>query len=221
MDSAVRPIGPAPASPPGSPAVAPPSAAGSGPKPQRRLRNYLLDAGLQLRLASHLLAVATALSLGLGWLLWQAYRETSRVIALGDPDVAESLGQALAREDRWRIVLVSAALAVVLLCLLGAAVVITHRIAGPAFAIARTCRRVGEGDLSRPRPLRSGDLLVDLAGVVAEMVDALRSREDRERETALRAAAALRDPSAAPGDRAGAAEALERLASDKTTRLGS
>src|SRR5512146_1378653 len=100
---------------------------------KRRVRNYLLDTSLQLRLASYLVAVATVLSVGLGWLLWRAYRETSRVIALGDLDVGESIAQALASEDRWRMVLVSGALTLVLVCLLGAAVVITHRIAGPAF----------------------------------------------------------------------------------------
>ncbi len=41
-------------------------------KPRRQVRNYLLDNRLQLRLASYLLAAATLLSVGLGWLLWRA-----------------------------------------------------------------------------------------------------------------------------------------------------
>jgi hypothetical protein len=192
-----------------------------GRAPKRHVRNYLLDTSLQLRLASYLLATATALSLGLGVLLWQAYRETSRVIALGDPDAGASIAQALAREDRWRIVLVAAALAGVLFCLLGAAVVITHRIAGPAFVIGRTCRLVGQGNLARPRPLRNRDLLVDLADDVATMVDALRDREGRERDIALAAVATLRDPSSGAEARAAAAAALERLAQEKEARLGS
>lgn len=214
--AAVSPPGPAPAGSPGAD-----GAEGASAHPKRYVRNYLLDTGLQLRLASYLLAVAVALSIGLGWLLWQAYRETSRVIALGEPDVGDSIAQALASEDRWRIVLVAAALAAVLLCLLGAAVVITHRIAGPAFVIGRTCRQVGAGNLARPRPLRSHDLLVDLAEDVAGMVDALREREERERDLALRAAAALRDPAAAPAARTDAAEELERIASEKEARLRS
>jgi len=185
------------------------------------VRNYLLDTSLQLRLAAYLVAAATALSLGLGWLLWQAYRETSRVIALGDPDVGESIARALAREDRWRIVLVSAALAAVLVCLLAAAVVITHRIAGPAFVIARTCRQIGEGNLARLRPLRNKDLLVDLADDVAAMVDALRDRDEREREVVLAAVATLRDGSAGDDARAEAAAALERIAAEKEARLRS
>jgi hypothetical protein len=184
-------------------------------KPKRQIRNYLLDTGLQLKLASYLLAFAVALSLGLGWHLWTAYRETSEVVALGAPEVAS----ALAAEDKWRIVQVSVILVLVLVCLLGASVVITHRIAGPAFVIRRTCAQVADGNLSRPRPLRNHDLLVDLADTVSGMVDAIRDREALDRDAMRAAAAALRDPAASPDARAAAAEALERLASEKEARL--
>lgn len=217
MEPAVAsPPGPAPATPPGAAGEA--SATGH---PKRYVRNYLLDTGLQLRLASYLVAVAVTLSIGLGWLLWSAYRETSRVIALGEPDVGDSIAQALANEDRWRMFLVAAALSAVLLCLLAASVVITHRIAGPAFVIGRTCRQVAEGNLARPRPLRNHDLLVDLADDVAGMVDALRDRDERERDAVARAAAALRDPAAPPAARAAAADELEGIAAEKAARLRS
>lgn len=190
-----------------------------GGRRRRLVRNYLVDTSLQLRLASYLMGVAVLLSVGLGWLLWQAYQETSRVIALGAPEAGDSLAGALAAEDRGRILLVAVALAGVLCCLLGAAVVITHRIAGPAFAIARTCRQVGEGNLTPPRALRTGDLLVDLGEDVAGMVNALREQESSEREVALAAAAALRDAGAGPEARSTAAAALERLAEAKEGRL--
>lgn len=212
---------------PGAPPApsAPPAPAGGDASPgrpaKRHVRNYLLDTNLQLKLASHLVAVATALSLGLGWLLWSAYRETSRVVALADPDAGHSIAQALASEDRWRIVLVAAALSGVLVCLLAAAVVITHRIAGPAFVLGRTCRQVAEGNLARPRPLRSRDLLVELADEVAGMVDALREREARERQVLLEAACALREPGADPAERGAAIQSIERVASDKEARLRS
>jgi len=186
----------------------------------RRLRNYLLDTGLQLKLASYLIGVAVLLSIFLGWMLYSAWRETSRVIALADPETAESLAQALATEDRGRLVIVSAALAIILLCLLAAAVVITHRIAGPAFALGRTCRRISDGDLTPPRPLREGDLLVDLAGDVAVMVDALRAREALEREVLARGASRLR-AGATAADAGAVASELEALAKEKGIRIGS
>src|SRR5205085_10731116 len=126
------------------PAMATPGSVPADGRRQRRLRNYFLNAKLQLRLASYLLGVGVALSLGLGWLVWRAYRETSRVIALSDPDAGDSIGMALASEDRVRIVIIAVALLGVLICLVGSALVVSHRIAGPAFAIARTCRMVGE-----------------------------------------------------------------------------
>jgi hypothetical protein len=210
--SSPRPAGPEPA--PSAPAG---EATGEHRKFKRKVRNYLLDTGLQLKLASYLLAFAVALSLGLGWHLWTAYRETSEVVALGAPEVAG----ALASEDRWRIVQVSVILALVLVCLLGASVVITHRIAGPAFAIRRTCTQVGEGNLARPRPLRNHDLLVDLADAVAAMVDALRDREAVDRDAMARAAALLRDERATPEDCQRAVAELERLAAEKDARLRS
>ena len=197
----------------------PPAQAAGGGRSHRRVRNYLVDTGLQLRLASYLLGMAVLLCGGLGWLLFRAYQETSRVIALGDPEAGESIALALAAEDRGRIVLVAAALGGVLLCLLGAAVVITHRIAGPAFAIGRTCREVGQGRLQRPRPLRARDLLVDLGNDVAGMVEALREREAGEAEVARRAAEVLRDGGAGAEARGAAAAALERLVAEKQGRL--
>ena len=206
-------------SPPDAPAsTSPPGdAAGTGAAPRRRLRNYLLDGRLQLRLAGYLLAVAFALSVGMGWLLWSAYRETSQVLALSDPELAQSLAAA----DRSRIVVIAAGVVLALLCILGAAVVVTHRIAGPAYVLGKTCREIAGGRIAPPRPLRARNLLVNLAGDVGAMVEALRAREAAERELLAAAAATLRDPSASSAARAAAAEALERLADEKQVRLGS
>ncbi|ABS26838.1 hypothetical protein [Anaeromyxobacter sp. Fw109-5] len=189
--------------------------------PRRLFRNYLLDARLQLRLGSYLLAVAVALSVGLGWLLWTAYRETSRVVALGDPVASESLARALAAEDRGRIGLVAVVLAAALPCLLVAAVVVTHRIAGPALVLRRVCRDVAAGRLAPARRLRARDMLADLADEVALMIEALRARELRERDELTRAAACLREPSSPAAARTAAASALEALAAEKDARLES
>ena len=112
--SSVGPTAPEPAAPQGE---------DEDGRRHRSVRNFLVDTSLQLRLASYLLAVGVLLSVGLGWLLWQAYQETSRVIALGAPEAGDSLAGALANEDRGRMLLVAAALAGVLVCLLAAAVV--------------------------------------------------------------------------------------------------
>lgn len=189
-----------------------------GETPRRLIRNYLIDANLQLRFASYLVAVAAAISVGLGYLLWSAYRESSRLVSLGDPRVDDALATMLAQEDRARMVWLAAGLAVIVLCLLVFAIVVTHRVAGPAVALARTCRRVGQGDLSRPRPLRRRDLLVDLADEMAMMVEGLREREERECAALAEVAATLRR-SGAGGPDLDAAQRLERLAGEKAARV--
>jgi HAMP domain-containing protein len=186
---------------------------------KRRVKNYLINTKLQLRFASWLLAVAAMISIVLGWVLWRSYAETSRVVALADPDVAEALAAAFASEDRARMVWLAAALACVLVCLLGFAVVLTHRIAGPAFVIARTCRQVGEGNYERPRPLRERDMLVELADDVITMVDAVRDREQDERDRIAAALSLMADPAASADDRSRGALALEQLVAEKSKRL--
>lgn len=186
---------------------------------KRRVKNYLINTRLQLRFASWLLAVAAAISVVLGYVLWRSYAETSRVVALADPEVADALAAAFASEDRARMVWLAAALAVVLICLLGFAVVMTHRIAGPAFVIARTCRQVAEGNFERPRPLRERDMLVELGDDVAHMVDAIREREQDERDRILTALGRLSEAGASAEDRRAAVAVLERLAAEKAKRL--
>lgn len=189
-----------------------------GETPRRLIRNYLIDANLQLRFASYLVAVAAAISVGLGYLLWSAYRESSRLVSLGDPRVDDALATMLAQEDRARMVWLAAGLVVIVLCLLVFAIVVTHRVAGPAVALARTCRRVAFGDLARPRPLRRRDLLVDLADEMATMVERLREREESERATLMEVAATLRR-SGAGGPAHDAVLRLDQLAGEKAARV--
>ena len=164
----------------------------------------------------------SSLSSGLGWLLWTAYRETSRVVALGDPVAGETLAQALAEEDRGRIGLVAVVLAAALVCLLVAAVSgdAPDRRAG-ARDSPRLPRRRRRTARAASRPLRARDLLVDLAGDVGAMIDALRDRESsraRRARPRRRVPPRPRRPRLRP--RRGAA-ALEALAAEKDARLGS
>jgi len=157
------------------------SASSRRASPRRRWRSLLLDPGLQLRLGATLMVSASVLSLALGWQLWRAYREASRLVALNDPRADAVIAALLRAEDRRRIALLGAVLAVVVLVLGIAAVVASHRIAGPAFTLGRSCRAVAAGALPRPRPLRRRDLLGGLGADVSAMLEALRAREEEER----------------------------------------
>ncbi len=185
------------------------------PAPARRkVKNFIVDPGLQLRLGGYLVAVASVLSLALGWQIWRAYREASVLVALGDPRADEVVSAMLRGEDRARMLWTACILAAVVLSLLGLAVVITHRIAGPALVIARACRCVANGDLVRQRPLRRGDLLIGLADEMGAMVEALRAREEEERTRLAEAAQVMAD---SPEQ---ARAIVEQLAAEKARRLG-
>ena len=193
--------------------ASPPASSAALVNPRRKLRNFMLDPGLQLRFGGYLVAVASGLSLALGWQVWRAYSEASKLVGLGDPRSDEVVATMLRADDRARMLWTGGILAAVVACLLGLAVVVTHRIAGPALVIARACRSVAGGSLARPRPLRSGDLLVGLAEEMGAMVDALRAREEEERERIAQAAEAMaRSPEQARA-------ILEQLASEKARRL--
>lgn len=192
-----------------------PRGEGSGPY-HRSMRNYLLDARMQLRFASYLGVIAAALSAFFGWRLWLSYREASRLVALGDPLADQSIAQLLASEDRVRMIWLGGGLAALLICLLAFTVVVTHKVAGPALVVGRTCRQVGEGTLRRPRKLRQGDLLTGLAEDVGTMVDRLREREEVERAALLDAAAQM---AYGPEGVERAREIVERIAAEKAARL--
>ena len=193
--------------------TAAPAASAALASPRRKLRNFLLDPGLQLRLGGYLASVAVGLSVALGWQVWRAYSEASALVVLGDPRSDEVVAAMLRAHDRTRMLWTAVVLAGVVVCLLGLAVVVTHRIAGPALVLARACREVAAGTLARPRPLRKTDLLVGLADELAAMVDALRAREEDERE---RIALAARSIAAAPEQ---TRAILEQIAAEKAHRL--
>jgi hypothetical protein len=186
---------------------------------QRSLRNFLVDASIQLRLAGQMAVVATAVGLGVGLLLWNAWQATERLLELGEAGAGDGAWMAITRGDRGRVLLLGMGLAVALVGLLVVSVVWSHRVAGPAVALADTCRRVGGGDLSAPRPLRRGDMLADLGEEVSLMVEELREREQEERALLVDAARRIRRGGNLAGNHEIAAR-LEELAARKGARLG-
>lgn len=151
---------------------------------KRRVRNYLLDVGLQLRYTLAIVVVSAILTAGLGYMIYQATRDTSRVIELTgmvDPVTAELMQEEFATKDQkviWGIVGFGAVLA---LSVFAAGILITHKIAGPLYNIARIFRRVRDNILAPPlRQLRKGDELQDFYRKFQEMHEAIRYRADED-----------------------------------------
>lgn len=160
----------------------------TGAPPKRKLRNYLLDRPFQLKYTGMVVAVATVISVVLGFLEYRASKETSDVIlaqSLADPMYSEpSLRRALESDfranDRKVIVrlVVSLGLMIVLLGLTG--IVITHKVVGPVYKMKLLFREVIKGRLKIAGKLRKGDELQNFFDVYAQMIEALRQRQASE-----------------------------------------
>lgn len=192
-------------------------------KYKRRIRNYLLDAGLQLRYTAAIVVVAAFLTAGLGYMIYQATRDTSRIIALTglvDPVSAEQLQSEFASKDKmvlWGIVGFGL---VLVASVSGVGILITHRIAGPLYSIATIFQRVRDNRLGPSlRGLRKGDELQGFYTQFRDMHEALRRRADDDIRTLNEAVAAL-ESSAAPGsEQAKAVASLKELLREKEASL--
>jgi hypothetical protein len=189
---------------------------------KRRLRNYLLDAGLQLRYTAAIVFLATCLTAGLGYMIYQATLETSRIImlqAILDPATTDALQSEFASKDKqvlWGIL----GFGVVLIgSVFGVGILITHRIAGPLFNIAAIFSRVRDNRIGPSlRGLRKGDELQGFFMQFREMHEAIRRRTDDDIRKIGEAVAALEACAQSP-EQVAAVASLNELRKDKEASL--
>ncbi|HVZ74462.1 MAG TPA: hypothetical protein VHJ20_18905 [Polyangia bacterium] len=160
------------------------SDAASSPRPvyKRRVRNYLLDVGLQLRYTATIVVVAIFLTAFLGFKMYQATRDVSKIILLTsvvDPSNADELQKQFANSDRvvlWGIVGFGV---VLILSISAVGILITHKVAGPLYKIASFYGRVRDNRLGPvPQNLRKGDELQEFYSAFREMHQSLRARAE-------------------------------------------
>jgi len=147
---------------------------------KRKVRNYLLDAGLQLRYTATIVVVAIFLTAGLGFKMYQATREISKIIlftGLADPTTAQELQSQFANSDRvvlWGIVGFGL---VLVLSISAVGILITHKVVGPLYKISSLFGRVRDNRLGKaPVGLRKGDELQEFYSSFREMHEAIRER---------------------------------------------
>jgi hypothetical protein len=155
-------------------------AAAGQPAYKRKMRNYLLDAGLQLRYTATIVVVAIFLTAGLGFKMYQATREISRIIlftGLADPATAQELAGQFANSDRivlWGIIGFGI---VLVLSISAVGILITHKVVGPLYKISSLFARVRDNRMrAAPLGLRKGDELQDFYTSFREMHEAVRER---------------------------------------------
>jgi hypothetical protein len=154
--------------------------AAARPQYKRKVRNYLLDVGLQLRYTATIVVVAIFLTAGLGYKMYQATRDISKVIlwtGLVDPTTANDLQSQFSNSDKvvlWGIIGFGV---VLVLSISAVGILITHKVAGPLYKISSLFGRVRDNKLGpAPVGLRKGDELQDFYTGFREMHQAVRAR---------------------------------------------
>jgi hypothetical protein len=147
---------------------------------QRKLRNYLLDAGLQVRYTAFIIAVAIFLTGVLGYRIFEATRETSKLIlmtGLVDPAMASDLETHFRANDRVVLFGIVGFGVLLVMSIFAAGIYITHKVAGPLYNMSRICGRVRDNQLAPSlRALRKGDELQEFYSSFRDMYEALRTR---------------------------------------------
>ena len=150
------------------------------PQHKRKLRNYLLDVGLQLRYTVFITGVALFLTAFLGYRIYVATQETTRIVTMTaavDPSVERELRSQFQANDRtvlWGIVGFGVLLVVTVT---GAGIWMTHKIAGPLHNIGLVLGRVRDNKLPEDLGnLRKGDELQAFHAGFREMYEAIRAR---------------------------------------------
>jgi hypothetical protein len=171
---------------------------------QRKLRNYLLDVGLQLRYTAFIIAVAVLLTGVLGYKVYQATQVSSRIVMMtvqADPVAGAELRSQFQASDRIVLYGMAGFGVVLVLSIAAAGIWLTHKVAGPLHNIASTCGRIRDDQLPPTlRQLRRGDELQDFFAQFAEMYAALRTRTVADIATLDRAIAAIEAQSARSPD---------------------
>ena len=204
--------------------AAPDTGTAPAPKYRRKLRNYLIDVGLQIRYTAFIIMIAVFLTAVLGYKIYDATQDSSKIIlmtGLVDPATEAELRAQFRSADRVVLFGVLGFGMVLVLSVAAAGIWITHKVAGPLFSIEGICARVRDNKLapSLRQQLRRGDELQDFYSTFRDMYEALRTRADRDVQVLGEVIARLEQTGADGGPARESVEKLRELRRDKQGSL--
>ena len=204
--------------------AAPDTGASPAPRYRRKLRNYLIDAGLQLKYTLFIILMGILVTTVLGWKIYDTTQDSSKIIlmtGLVDPAIEAELKAQFRSNDRVVLFGIVGFGVLLALSVAAAGIYITHKVAGPLFSIEGICARVRDNKLapSLRQQLRRGDELQDFYFTFREMYEALRTRADRDVKVLGEAIAQLERAGADGGPGRESLEQLRRLRDEKLSSL--
>ena len=190
---------------------------------KRKLRNFLINVGLQLRYTAVIIGVAVFLTAFLGYRIYVATQETTRIVtmtAAADPSVERELRSQFQANDRvvlWGIVGFGVLL---IFAVTGAGIWMTHKIAGPLHNISSAFGRVRDNKLPEDLgKLRKGDELQAFHAEFRDMYQALRSRILKDNVVLDKAIAAIEGQASRAPELERSLKELRALLAEKTQSL--
>lgn len=160
----------------------------SMPPAKRRLRNYLLEPRFQLKYTLMVVGVTVLVASALGFLAYRYSRGQTEMMSITrmesqgdlDPRFVSFIEEEARKADRNVLAGIVAGIATLALALAATGIVVTHKLVGPAYKIKRMLGDVRDGHLKIEGRLRKGDELQDVFDAFEEMINALRSEQERE-----------------------------------------
>jgi len=193
---------------------------GARSKHKRRLANYLINKGLQLRYVVRVLVLSALIAGALGWMIYQQEHQASEDLVAGLADLTQKdegladFEQKIAEDLRARdrtLVLEMAGLGVSLVLILSLYLVfMTHKVAGPLFKVSHYFDDMAAGRIGPVTSLRKGDMLQDFFASFRESHDAVRKRLTVDADAMQRLVDAARAAGVTSGTAAG--DEIEALA---------
>ena len=158
---------------------------------RRSIRNYLINRRFQLRWIGSILVLAMLIFITLGTYIYlsgtyqseaaEQLRETCFAQLGYDSEELKSVidipNQAHDQTVIWMLALSGA---ILVLMLAGLAIMQTHRVAGPIYALCQFMGNVTRGRFTVPRALRKGDHFQEAGHALRDLVQSLRDKEEAE-----------------------------------------
>jgi methyl-accepting chemotaxis protein len=137
---------------------------------KRKLRNYLINPGYQIRYILWLTTTGLLLLAMNGWIFYHYISENYALLVELSPMTDESKNQLFLelREILVRLAVVSSSFMFVVMVL---GLIFSHKAAGPLFHFKRVFEEIKQGKLGARVRLRPGDEFQDVAQAFNEMMD--------------------------------------------------
>ena len=160
-------------------------AGGKTGRQRRKIKNLLINKKFQLKYTLIVVVLAVIIATILGILV---YREATQSTEMLKNDIVKQLGTERGKHlladveagDRRTAMYLFLFLGILVVCLMGLGIYVTHKVAGPLFKMSKYLQEIAKGKLCNTYPLRKGDDLQEFYETFQGMMNYLRSKEESE-----------------------------------------